>query len=127
MQAELMRIFFGQVTENRFTTPAATTMRLDRGLGLNSIQQTTTSSTTIQPMRVSGNSSVSTGNLLMGSAAMSAGVGLQAMVPVSAANAPSMPTILTRMNNHFGQYYLRFLRHHSTRASPVTVMHLLRQ
>lgn len=30
-------------------------------------------------------------------------------------------TLLTRMNNNFGQYYLRFLRHHSTRASPVTV------
>nr|CDS20475.1 transcription factor rfx3 [Echinococcus granulosus] len=36
--------------------------------------------------------------------------------------------MLTRMNNNttnFGQYYLRFLRHHSTRASPVTVQWLL--
>ncbi|VDO01975.1 unnamed protein product [Rodentolepis nana] len=28
-------------------------------------------------------------------------------------------------NNNYGQYYLRFLRHHSTRASPVTVHWLL--
>uniref|UniRef100_A0A5K3FHP3 RFX-type winged-helix domain-containing protein n=1 Tax=Mesocestoides corti TaxID=53468 RepID=A0A5K3FHP3_MESCO len=34
-------------------------------------------------------------------------------------------TMLTRMNSNFGQYYLRFLRHHSTRASPVTVQWLL--
>ncbi|KAL5103974.1 MHC clas II regulatory factor RFX1 [Taenia crassiceps] len=36
--------------------------------------------------------------------------------------------MLARMNNsttNFGQYYLRFLRHHSTRASPVTVQWLL--
>lgn len=28
-------------------------------------------------------------------------------------------------NNNVGQYYLRFLRHHSTRASPVTVSCLI--
>ncbi|VDN44064.1 unnamed protein product, partial [Dibothriocephalus latus] len=29
------------------------------------------------------------------------------------------------MNNQLGQYYLRYLRHHSTRASPVTIQWLL--
>lgn len=49
----------------------------------------------------------------------------------TAAGIGSAVPMLARMNqnnsnnNNFGQYYLRFLRHHSTRASPVTVSHSL--
>nr|VZH94073.1 unnamed protein product [Spirometra erinaceieuropaei] len=51
---------------------------------------------------------------------------LQPRTPPSAtASGTTVPTILARMNNQIGQYYLRYLRHHSTRASPVTIQWLL--
>ncbi|VDM33678.1 unnamed protein product [Hydatigera taeniaeformis] len=66
---------------------------------------------------------------------LTAAVNVPATVVVPAQNSTlatstvgGTAAMLARMNNNntnFGQYYLRFLRHHSTRASPVTVQWLL--
>lgn len=44
-----------------------------------------------------------------------------ALAAATVGGAAAMLARMSSSNTNFGQYYLRFLRHHSTRASPVTV------
>ncbi|VDK37399.1 unnamed protein product [Taenia asiatica] len=48
-----------------------------------------------------------------------------ALATTTVGGAAAMLARMNSNNTNFGQYYLRFLRHHSTRASPVTVQWLL--